>query len=128
MNNINNVMNAIVIKPMTLSAMTEEDLNDIRAVPNPYVISAAWDADRLGNYAYGEPVRNLAFTHLPDPCTIRIFTLDGDLIQTLKHQDGTGREEWNMLTSEQRPIVSGVYFYHVDSDLGEKTGRFAVIR
>jgi len=82
----------------------------------------------LGNTPFGEPIRNLAFTHLPSPCTIKIFTVDGDLVQTIEHTNPTGREEWNLLTSENRPIVSGIYFFHVESSLGEKVGRFAVVR
>ncbi len=126
--NIDNQDNAIAIQPMTRPAGSEDDMARIKVVPNPYVVSAAWDESRLGNSPFGEPVRNLAFTHLPSPCTIQIFSLDGDLVRTLEHTNMTGREEWNLLTSERRPVVSGIYFYHVKSDKGEKTGRFAVIR
>ena len=126
--NIDNVSHAAAMEPTSQPAINSGDLNKIRVVPNPYVLSAPWDKDRIGNTIYGEPIRNVAFTNLPVPCTIRIFTVDGDLINTLKHEGGSGREEWNLLTSEQRPIVSGIYFFHVDSDLGEEVGRFAVIR
>ena len=77
---------------------------------------------------FGEPIRNIAFTNLPTPCTIKIFTVDGDLLQTIEHSSNTGREEWNLLTKERRPVVSGIYFFHVESDAGEKIGRFAIIR
>lgn len=127
-NNIDNVPNAVTVEPRTLPLGAEEDMDAIKVVPNPYVVSAAWDESRLGNTPFGEPVRNLAFTHLPSPCTIHIYTVDGNLVQTLEHSDDSGRLEWNLLTSERRPVVSGIYFYHVKSDLGEKTGRFAVIR
>ncbi|MBN1154637.1 hypothetical protein JXB12_06910 [candidate division KSB1 bacterium] len=127
-NNITNQENAISITPMTQAAATAGDIEKIKVVPNPYIVSAAWDEARLGNSPFGEPIRNLAFTHLPSPCTIKIFTVDGDLINTIYHDNSTGREEWNLLTSENRPVVSGIYFYHVDSELGEKVGRFAIIR
>jgi hypothetical protein len=126
--NIENQPNAIAAQPMTRPAQNTADMDAIRVVPNPYVLSAPWDEARLGNTPFGEPIRNLAFTHLPTPCTIKIFSVDGDLVQTLEHAGESGREEWNLLTSENRPIVSGIYFYHVKSALGEKTGRFAVIR
>jgi len=127
-NNIDNVPNAATVEPRTLPLGAEEDMEAIKVVPNPYVVSAAWDESRLGNTPFGEPVRNLAFTHLPSPCSIHIYTVDGNLVQTLEHSDDSGRLEWNLLTSERRPVVSGIYFYHVKSDLGEITGRFAVIR
>ena len=127
-NNIENQSGSQGIQPTTVAAANEAALDLIKVVPNPYVISAEWDTHRLGNTPFGEPIRNLAFTHLPTPCTVRIFTVDGDLVNTLEHTAATGRLEWNLLTSERRPVVSGIYFYHVESDLGEKTGRFAVIR
>ncbi len=128
LNNIENQVNALAVQPMTEPAENETDMDAIKVVPNPYVVSAAWDESRLGNSPFGEPIRNIAFTHLPSPCTIKIFTVDGDLVQTQEHTDQSGRFEWNLLTSENRPIASGIYFYHVKSDLGEKIGRFAVIR
>ena len=121
-------VNATAVTPHTGPAETGADMENIKVVPNPYVVSAAWDNERLGSVAYGEPIRKIAFTHLPRTCTIKIFTVDGDLVQTLHHNDTSGREEWNLLTSENRPVVSGMYFYHVESDLGEKIGRFAIIR
>ncbi|MBN2415558.1 hypothetical protein JXO52_06935 [bacterium] len=127
-NNIANVPNAVAVEPHTLAGETRSDMDAIKVVPNPYVVSAAWDEARLGNTPFGEPIRNLAFTHLPATCTIQIYTVDGDLVNTIEHTNGTGREEWNLLTSERRPVVSGIYFYYIKSDLGEKTGRFAVIR
>lgn len=128
LSNIDNTPNAVVAVPMTGPAQTEADIDRIKVVPNPYIVSAAWDEARLGNSPFGEPIRNLAFTHLPSPCTIKIFTVDGDLVQTLEHTDNSGRKEWNLLTSERRPVASGIYFYHIESSLGEKVGRFAVIR
>ncbi|MFO7889962.1 MAG: hypothetical protein R6V04_06450 [bacterium] len=126
--NIENISNALAVEPQTRPVTSKNELDKIKVVPNPYVVSAPWDEARLGNTPFGEPIRNLAFTHLPGRCTIKIFTVDGDLVKTIEHNSTSGREEWNLLTSERRPIVSGIYFYHVKSDLGEKIGRFAVIR
>ncbi|RKY95063.1 MAG: hypothetical protein DRQ06_04310 [Candidatus Hydrothermota bacterium] len=127
-NNILNQPSAQQAKPQTLPAENKADLDKIKVVPNPYVVSAPWDKSRLGNTVFGEPIRNIAFTNLPSPCTIRIFTIDGDLVQTIEHTGDYGREEWNLLTSERRPIVSGMYFFHVESKIGDKIGRFSVIR
>ena len=126
--NLDNLSNAVSIIPTSNPAETENDLEKIKVVPNPYIVSAPWEEARLGNSPFGEPIKNLAFTNLPTPCTIKIFTVDGDLVNTLTHSNTTGREEWNLLTTENRPVVSGIYFFHVDSDVGEKIGRFAVIR
>lgn len=128
LDNIDNVKNAAIVQPVSNPAQNKADMDKIRVVPNPFVISARWDEERLGNYAFGEPVRNVSFTNLPAQSTVKIYTVDGDLVQTLQHNGPSGRLEWNMLSSEQRPVVSGIYFYHVKSDLGEKVGRFAIIR
>lgn len=125
---IDELPSAVTAVPSNEATTISADLDLIKVVPNPYVISADWDLYRLGNAAFGEPIRKINFTHLPVPCTVRVFTIDGDLVQTLHHTGPRGDLEWNLLTSENRPIVSGMYFYHVESDLGEKLGRFAVIR
>ncbi len=126
--NIENQDNSVGVQPVSNTTNSEENMDKIRTVPNPYIVSAQWDRNRLGNTVFGEPIRNMAFTNLPSPCTIKIYTVDGDLVNTLTHDGVNGRYEWNLLTSERRPVVSGVYFYHVESDVGEKTGRFAIIR
>jgi hypothetical protein len=54
--------------------------------------------------------------------------LGGDLVNTLEHNGDTGTLEWDMLSQDNLGIVSGTYFYHVDSKYGDQIGRFAVIK
>jgi hypothetical protein len=96
------------------------ELAEVTVVPNPYIARAEWETT--------EGVRKIQFTHLPDICTIRIYTLAGDLVQTLTHDNGSGSEDWDLLSENQQGISSGVYFYHVSSKYGEKIGKFAVIK
>jgi len=98
------------------------NLDDIRVVPNPYIVRNIWEPSR--DYS------RLAFTHLPDECTIRIYTIAGDLIRTLRHQSAEfdGNENWDLMSENNQKIAAGIYIYHVDSDYGEKIGKFAVIR
>jgi len=103
-------------------------LNNIRVVPNPYVISATWERKRLGDPKLGEPIRDIAFTNLPDKCTIRIYTLDGNLVKTIEHTNGQGTEFWDLRTFSNQLIATGVYIYHVTSDAGERVSKFAVVR
>ena len=95
-------------------------LNRIRAVPDPYIVHAAWESSKYE--------RKLQFTHLPDKCTIRVYTLSGDLVKTLDHTDGTGATDWNMLSEDGLDISPGVYLFRVESKYGNRTGRFAVIK
>ncbi|MFQ6032710.1 MAG: T9SS type A sorting domain-containing protein [Candidatus Zixiibacteriota bacterium] len=100
--------------------MARNQLSEIKVVPNPYIAHAIWEIK--------EGIRKIQFTHLPDVCTIRIYTLAGDLVKTIQHDNLTGTEDWDMLSENQQGIVAGVYFYHVQSKYGEKIGKFAVIK
>jgi hypothetical protein len=69
------------------------------------------------------------FIHLPTKCTIRIFTLTGDQVATLDHNDEVhGELEWDLLSQSGRAIASGVYIFSVESDLGKQIGKFVLIR
>ena len=98
------------------------NLDDIKVVPNPYIVRNNWEPS--GDYS------RIAFTHLPDKCTIRIYTLSGDHLCTLEHDSPEldGNENWDLLTKNNQKIASGVYVYHVESPYGEKIGKFAVVR
>jgi len=98
----------------------QADLKNIRVVPDPYLGRAAWERSKYDH--------NIQFTNLPDQCTIRIYTLSGDLVNTLKNNDVDGTVEWDMLSEDGLGIASGVYLYHVDSKYGNHVGRFAVIK
>jgi len=95
-------------------------LNDIRVVPDPYLVRASWETSRFE--------RKLQFVNLPDRCLIRVYTLGGDLVKKIEHTDGTGTADWNMLSEDRLGIAPGVYLYHVESDYGNHIGRFAVIK
>jgi hypothetical protein len=105
------------------------DLDDIRVVPNPYVVSNSWEP--ANPYANGRGPRELHFINLPESCTIRIFSIRGQLVQTLEHNSGlaNGTVIWDMLTKDNLDIAYGIYIYHIDAgDLGSKVGKFAVIK
>ena len=103
-------------------------LDDVKVVPNPYIISATWERKRLGDPKLGEPIRDIAFTNLPSRCTINVYTLDGNLIKTIEHTNGTGTEFWDLRSFSNQLIATGIYVYHVQSDVGEKVSKFAVVR
>jgi hypothetical protein len=94
-------------------------LDRIKVVPNPYIARASWET------VEGE--RRLEFIHLPDKATVRIYSLSGDLIQTLQNE-GSGTLVWNMLSNNGQGIAPGLYYYNVDSSVGSRVGKFAVIK
>ncbi len=82
-----------------------EDSLSIRIVPNPYNIAAP------GAQYPGEPDK-IMFLNIPGHCLIRIYTENGDLINTISHENGSGDEAWNSITSSRQVVVSGVYIVH----------------
>lgn len=112
-------------EPVSLTRAPGNTLADIRIVPNPYNITAA----EAGLQFPGENDKIL-FAGLPPECTIRIFTLSGDLVKVLEHTDGSGDEPWSDLTTETRQIVvSGVYIAHVETPSGESSFvKFVIVR
>ena len=105
------------------------EMERIAVVPNPYV--AASEYEIKPNLQSGRGDRLLYFIHLPAICTIRIYTLAGELVQTLEHNSivEDGSEAWNLLSKDQMDIAYGMYIYHVDAPgVGEHIDKFAVIK
>jgi len=109
--------------------LAKEEMNDITVVPNPYVVTARWEPKHI--YVSGRGPRKLDFINLPQECTIKIFTLSGYLVDEIKHtsQYEYGTYSWDMLSKDGLEIAYGLYIYHIDAPrIGEKTGKFAVIK
>lgn len=107
----------------------KEGLDRIKVVPNPYVVTAEWEL--RNSYTTGRGPRSIHFNHLPQRCTIRIYSVSGELVATIEHESTLldGSEEWNLLTRDNLDVSYGVYVYHVDAPgLGEHIGKFAVIK
>ena len=118
----------------------EADLGRIRVVPNPYFVT--------NRAVTSEGTDKVFFTHLPPRCTIRIYTLAGELVRTIEHEstalynpdvrlaqgDKGGTASFELLNRYNQALASGVYIFHVEardeSDIvvGNKLGRFAIIR
>lgn len=101
-------------------------LAKVRVVPNPYLVSSQYEQEF--GVLRREPIRQLKFTNLPPVCTIYIFTLDGDKVQTIEHNSSDGVETWDMRSAGGREIAAGVYLWLVKTDAAERLDRFAVIK
>lgn len=105
----------------------QPELNNIYVVPNPYVAFSSSENPGRTQIKRGE--RELQFRNLPPRCTIRIYTLTGELVDKIEKDDNGSIAYWNLLSSEGMRISYGVYIFHVDvPGVGEKIGRFAVIK
>jgi hypothetical protein len=98
-----------------------QTLDDVIVVPNPFVA-------RSGFVNPGD-TDVIQFTNIPSPSTIRIYTISGNLVRTIDHDDGSGIAFWDQATSYGQWVKSGVYIFHVETPEGlMTTGRFAIIR
>jgi hypothetical protein len=76
---------------------------------------------------------HVTFIHLPRDCTIRIYTVAGDVITTLRYQapaadPDRGELRWNLVSESGRPLSSDIYVYSVESRFGTQIGKFVAIR
>ena len=109
-------------------AQAQMGLDNIAVVPNPYVGAASWEP---ATTSVGRGERRVYFIHLPRQCTIRIYTISGNHVQTLQHESSAddGQEAWNLVSKDGMDIAYGVYVFHVDApNVGTKIGRFAVLK
>ncbi len=130
-------------------------------VPNPYrgytqlaQRPSTWDmtpnaADPTGTHIdfFGMP---------PGRWTIRIYTVSGDLVTTLRESDAVneslrptitddsgvgrpgynrqqdtandGQARWNLISRNGQDVVSGIYLFTVESSQGTQRGKFVIIR
>ena len=86
-------------------------------------------------YVYPNPFRNklgysnITFTNLTnDSAKIKIYTLTGEMVKTI-YKDALNTEAvWDLTNNNRREVASGVYFYYIKNDYGNKKGKIAVIR
>lgn len=105
---------------------SEDILSRINVVPNPYLVSNAWEPDV--SLTRREPERLIRFRNLPNEATVHIFTMAGERIKTLTKNDSSGEIGWDLRTEAGREIAPGVYIYMVRSNVGDHISRFAVIK
>ncbi len=97
------------------------NLAAIGVVPNPYI--------GVSQYERSPAVDEVRFTNLPEQATIRIFTLHGTLIRTIRKDSPEPYLAWNLRTDNDLPIGSGMYLIHVEvPGVGSQTIKFAVVK
>jgi len=84
-------------------------LEHVRVVPNPYDIRA-----RMWQFGDDFQYDRIAFYELPPICQVKVFTERGDLIWEKYHDNGSGDELWDSMTSSRQIVVSGIYILYVE--------------
>ncbi len=98
----------------TAMATAATALSDAYAYPNPFKPS--------------EGHTTVTFTNLASQCTIKIFTLSGNLVKTISESSGTGMNTWDVKNEAGQVLQSGLYFYVIKSPSDVKTGKLVIIK
>ena len=110
-----------MVVPFKATIPATSELDKILVVPNPFIARSGFVNPR--------DVDVIQFVNIPSPCAIRIYTIRGDLVKTINHNDGSGIASWNQVTDYGQYVESGIYIYHVETPDGKKKiGKFAIIR
>jgi len=101
------------------------NLSNVMVVPNPYKAGSG--------FKESEHLRQIRFTNLPEKCTIKIFTIAGEHVSTVEHDNvESGNAWWDLRTINNQEVAPGLYIYHVEQLSGNSSepfiGKFAVIR
>ena len=124
--------------------VSQNALDLIRVVPNPYYGSSSYEERRTDT--------RVRITNLPNKCTIKIFTMNGTLVRTIK-RDVNGQEDiytgtvagsgndtkqakrspyvdWDLKNQNNIAVASGLYIFHIVAPgVGEKIVKwFGVMR
>lgn len=109
---------------------SESQLDKIKIVPNPYYITTEVQPNPFQAYIY--------FTKLPAKCTIDIYTVTGDLIRTINHEDASASSQfsdskyafdtWDLFSRNGQRVQSQTFIAVISTPNGEQTvQKFSVV-
>ena len=110
-----------------LSEYTDEQLEQVQVVPNPYYVTHQGQKSPYDAKIY--------FTKLPKECTIDIYTATGDHIKTLEHNSAVSAEEgredvelWDLMSRNNQRAQSQALIAIIETPNGAKVIRnFSIV-
>jgi len=129
-------INQTLVYALDSPGLIEKKGNKVVVYPNPYRDDRREEyADMGSERETGQPQfdRRIHFINLPAKCTIRIFTLDGDLVRIIEHDKDesdptSSHETWDLISRNTQAVVSGIYLFSVESDQGDQVGKLVIIK
>lgn len=118
----------VVIKDETENSITDDQMEGIKVVPNPYYVSHANEKTPYESKLY--------FTKVPPGSIINIYTAAGNLVQTIEHDPfGVDSEDgrvsvnvWDMLMKNGLRVQSQTLIAHIVSPDGAETmEKFSIV-
>jgi hypothetical protein len=130
------LVNAVQDFALPSSETVEEKGLSVLVYPNPYRIDGGYASAGYENRdrrRSAERSREIHFSNLPKVCTIRIFSITGDLIKQIDHNypnggAGSQHEVWSVISRNTQAVVTGIYLWHVESDMGEQLGKLVIMK
>jgi hypothetical protein len=130
------IANTQLAYPAYTAQVVEQEGLKASVYPNPYKISADYRGRGYEDpfmQGWSERDRRIHFVNLPAEATIKIFSLDGDLVREMHHpdpnlSDSDSHLAWDMVSRNIQAVVSGIYIYSIESDLGTQIGKIVIIK
>jgi len=130
------LVNAVMDYPLPSGDEVEDQALEVLVYPNPYRIDgnyADFGYENRDRTRSAERSRAIHFANLPNICTIRIYTLNGDLVRELEHNypnggPGSQHETWDVISRNTQAVVTGIYLWHVESDMGDQIGKLVIMK
>ncbi|HOW89685.1 MAG TPA: T9SS type A sorting domain-containing protein [Elusimicrobiales bacterium] len=76
----------------------------------------------------GSGCNNVNFTRLTMDATIRVYTISGELVATIKKSSSIDSIGWDLRNSGGRQVASGLYIYIVEGGGSVKRGKMVIVR
>lgn len=105
--------------------------DQVYVFPNPYRVDGGYQShlyegrDSYSRSKAPDRQRRVHFANVPLHCTIKIFTVDGDLVKEIHHPDPQSPcpEDptvtcWDLITRNTQLAVSGLYYWTVEDEAG----------
>jgi len=113
------------------------EIGNVYVYPNPYRQDAWYRIYGFEGLGQEDQIRNrvrkVTFANLPAKCTIRILSIDGDLIREIDHNmdasdPNSSYQEWDLISRNVQMIVSGLYYWVVEDEKGNsQIGKLVIL-
>jgi hypothetical protein len=93
-------------------------MSKVYAAPNPFIVTS-----------HSDNTNKIYFMGLPKHATIRVFSFNGQLVQTIEHNIDAYTSDFFQISQNGQWIASGVYYFTVDDhDTGDRAwNKFVII-
>ena len=86
-------------------AKTDDDLNLVTVVPNPYYAYDSYEGNALTN--------RVKIANLPRKCVVSIYTLSGTKVRQFRKDNDNPNIDWDLTNFANTPVASGFYLIHI---------------